>query len=168
MRTLVLDCGYRPINAVSFAKAMVYVAKGKADVLESYGRWVHPKWRMPAVVRLTGWLCTFQQRVKFSRQNVLLRDRWCCQYCGERKETSQLTFDHVQPKCRGGRTSWDNIVIACRSCNSRKGGRTPKEARMPLRKQPREPAWLPIFNAALRQRDVPAEWRDYWTVELIP
>lgn len=169
MRTLVLDMGYQPINTVSFHKAMRYIAKGKVDVLEQYDRTIHVNWRMPAVVRLTQWIRPHTYKVRFSRQNVLARDRWRCQYCGERKRTSDLTFDHVLPRAKGGKTAWENIVIACTPCNARKGGRTPEEAGMPLRSKPVRPSWLPTFNMTLQQiAEVPAEWRNYWTVELWP
>lgn len=168
MRTLVLDMGYQPINTVPFTRALTYIAKGKVDVLENYERSVHADWNMPAVVRLTHWISAHKHRVKFSRQNVLARDRWRCQYCGQRRPSSELTFDHVVPRSRGGRTEWGNIVMACVKCNSRKANRTPAEAGMRLRGKPLRPKWLPTFNMTLHQVDnVPSEWRDYWTVELI-
>ena len=169
MRTLVLDMGYQPINAVPFSRAMRYIAKGKVDVLEEYDQAIHRDWLMPAVVRLTHWIRPHNPPVRFSRQNVLLRDRWRCQYCGQRRPTAQLTFDHVLPRSRGGRTEWDNIVIACTRCNSKKAQRTPEEARMPLRSRPSRPRWLPAFNMTLQQiENVPDQWRHYWTIELIP
>lgn len=169
MRTLVLDMGYQPINAVPFSRAMNYIAKGKVDVLANYECDIHPDWKMPAVVRLTHFINPQKQRVKFSRQNVLARDRWKCQYCGEQKRTHELTFDHVLPRSRGGRTEWENIVMACEPCNARKADRTPREAGMALRKTPQRPSWLPTFNMTLHQiLNIPAEWRDYWTVELTP
>jgi 5-methylcytosine-specific restriction endonuclease McrA len=167
-QTLVLDQGYQPINAVPFQKALGYIVKGKVDVLASYERVVHPYWQMPAVVRLTHWVQTHQRKVKFSRQNVLIRDRFVCQYCGVSMNTGQLTFDHVQPRSRGGRTTWTNIVAACSECNSHKANRTPQEAGMKLRKRPVQPTWLPMYNMTLqRLQDVPSEWRDYWIVELV-
>lgn len=169
MRTLVLDMGYQPINTVPFTRALTYIAKGKVDVLEYYEQVIHPDWQMPAVVRLTHWINTHGHRVKFSRQNVVARDRWRCQYCGERKPSSELTFDHVKPRSRGGRTEWENIVMACVECNSRKADKTPEEAGMRLRSKPVRPTWLPTFNMTLSQvQSVPPEWRDYWTVELLP
>ena len=167
MRTLVLDMGYQPINAVPFTRALTYIAKGKVDVLQNYELPIHPKWQMPAVVRLTHWISPHKHRVKFSRQNVLARDRWRCQYCGERQPGTDLTFDHVVPRSRGGRTEWENIVMACVDCNSRKRNRTPVEAGMRLRSKPARPTWLPVFNITLGQiHQVPPEWRDYWTVEI--
>jgi len=169
MRTLVLDMGYQPINAVSHRKALRYVIKGKVDVLETYDQAVHPEWEMPAVVRLTHWIKPHKHRVRFSRQNVLARDRWRCQYCGDRFLTHQLTFDHVVPRSRGGQTVWENIVMACQVCNSHKGNRTPAEAGMRLLKKPKRPTWLPNFNLTLQQlREIPDQWREYWTVELLP
>jgi 5-methylcytosine-specific restriction endonuclease McrA len=168
MRTLVLDMGYQPINTVPFTKALTYIVAGKVDVLENYQRYVHPEWQMPAVVRLTHWISTQKYRVKFSRQNVLARDRWRCQYCLQRKPTAELTFDHVIPRSKGGKTAWENIVIACTVCNAKKADRTPQQAGLKLRKKPYRPTWLPTFNLSLRQLEtIPTEWRDYWTVELI-
>jgi len=166
-RTLVLDIGYQPINAVPFTRALTYIANGKVDVLENYECDIHPDWKMPAVVRLTHWINANKQRVKFSRQNVLARDRWTCQYCGDKRKTMDLTFDHVIPKSRGGKTEWENIVMACKECNHKKDNKTPREAGMKLRHQPYRPTWLPTFNMTLNQiLYVPSEWREYWTVEL--
>ena len=170
MRTLVLDIGYQPINTVPFSRAMKYLANGKVEVLEEYGDYpIHPDWVAPAVVRLTHWIRPHKKRVRFSRQNVLARDRWKCCYCGERKPTKQLTFDHVQPRSRGGHTRWENIVTACVFCNLKKGAQTPDEARMKLLKKPEKPSWLPIFSMVLQQvTTIPPEWREYWTTELLP
>ena len=167
MMTLVLDMGYQPINTVPFTRALRYVVKGKVDVIENYVQSIHPDWQMPAVVRLTHWIKRRKTGVKFSRQNVLARDRWRCAYCGERKPTGELTFDHIVPKSRGGRTTWQNIATACIGCNLKKGSQTPDEAGMKLRIKPVQPTWLPLFNMSLHRRmDIPVEWRDYWTIEL--
>ncbi len=171
MRTLVLDMGYQPINAVHFSRAMKYLAKGKVEVLEEYDDYpIHPDWVAPAVVRLTHWIQPHKKRVRFSRQNVLARDRFKCQYCGERKPTKELTFDHVIPRSRGGKACWENIVMACfEPCNRLKADRTPEEAGMKLRKKPVKPSWLPIFSMVLQHvTSIPPEWRDYWHTELLP
>ena len=169
MITLVLDMGYQPINTVPFTKALIYVIKGKVDVLENYTVSVHADWNMPAVVRLTYWLHKRRHWVKFSRQNVFIRDRWRCQYCGIRRPTSDMTFDHIVPRSRGGKTTWQNIVTACMPCNLKKANRTPEEAGMTLRTKPIRPFWLPAFNINLQQlTNIPDEWRDYWNVELVP
>jgi 5-methylcytosine-specific restriction endonuclease McrA len=126
--------------------------------------------KMPAVIRLIGVLGR-KKVVKFSRINVLTRDQFQCQYCGERKPTAELNYDHVVPRSRGGKTTWTNIVSSCVPCNSRKSNRTPAEAGMRLLKAPVCPKSLPIV--AIRPQslgEVPSLWRDYlyWNVELEP
>ncbi len=168
MRTLVLDQGYLPVNVVPWQRAMSYLARDRAAVLEEYGTPVHPGVQMPAVVRLTRPVARHLQRVKFSRANVLARDRHRCQYCGQRFPSAELTYDHVVPRSQGGRTTWENIVMACVDCNRRKANRTPAQAEMKLLRPPVRPTWVPRFNPRLQTRDVPPEWRDYWTIELEP
>ena len=166
--TLVLDNGFQPLNAVPLSRALRYIAKGKVEVLENYEDFpIHPDWKAPAVVRLTYWIQPHQRKVRLSRQNVLARDRFRCQYCGQRKPLKELTLDHVIPRAQGGKTTWKNVVCCCIDDNAKKGARTPKEAGMRLLGKPERPKWLPIFNIRLREIfSVPVEWREYWNVEL--
>jgi 5-methylcytosine-specific restriction endonuclease McrA len=176
MRTLVLDQGYLPVNVVSWQRAMSYIARDRADVLEEYATLIHAGVQMPAVVRLNRPVARYVPRVKFSRANVLARDRSRCQYCGRRLPSAELTYDHVIPRSQGGRTTWENIVMACVDCNRQKANRTPAQAEMRLLRPPSRPsvydvglaAGLPRYHPRLQPRDVPPEWRDYWTVELEP
>jgi len=115
-------------------------------------------------------------RPKFSRRNVMSRDRGCCQYCGKKFPLEELNFDHVVPRSQGGRTSWTNIVLSCVSCNSKKGGRTPKQAGMRLIRRPVEPVANELrgsFGGRLRRKlvntKVPKSWeallgKMYWNV----
>jgi 5-methylcytosine-specific restriction endonuclease McrA len=96
--------------------------------------------------------------VRFSRFNVLLRDAFTCQYCGQRPHARELTMDHVVPRAQGGLTRWMNVVAACRSCNHQKGSRTPAEARMVLMRSPHEPRSLPSIGHRLGLREVHAKW----------
>jgi len=167
--TLVLDQGFRPINSVPWQRAVSYVARGKVDVLSRYDREVHFNMGMPAVVRLRHPIANYTKRIKFSRQNVLARDHFECVYCGAHGHGTTLTFDHVVPRSRGGRTEWSNIVACCSACNHKKADRTPEEAGMKLRRKPVCPTWMPAFNVALQNvRTIPREWQDYWTAELAP
>ena len=95
--------------------------------------------------------------------NVFLRDRFACQYCGDRFATQNLSLDHVLPRCRGGADSWENVVCACRKCNVQKGGRTPDEARMTLLRRPVKPSRSPIISRQLTQRRY-ACWRPFLSV----
>jgi len=164
--TLVLDQSMQPINIVSWHRAVGMMLTGSADVLEEYDQLVHPWIQMPAVVRLKHNVSRGKQKVKFSRANVLMRDRCRCQYCGGKFSARDLTFDHVTPRCQGGKTVWENIVMACWPCNDGKGGRRPEQADMRLIRQPVRPSWVPHYNPRLKTCDVPPEWRCYWTVEL--
>lgn len=172
MRTLVLDQGWQPHRVVSWQRAVGMLFGGKVEVVEEYAeeiRSVSITIRMPAVVRL---LRTVRRRTttpRLTRAHVLARDGFCCQYCGRRMTVSQSTFDHVLPRSRGGTTSWENIVAACRGCNGRKGGRTPEEAGMRLRVAPRHPDWLPGVTIAMTVSKVPDAWRTwlYWNGDFV-
>jgi 5-methylcytosine-specific restriction endonuclease McrA len=169
-RTLVLDSNWQPINAVPWQKAMSYVMREKGIVLEEYDHLVHADVQMPAVVRLTTHVKQARQKVKFSRVNIIARDRSECQYCGTRLASADVTYDHVIPRSQGGKTVWQNIVVSCSFCNSAKANRTPEQAEMRLRRKPERPSWVPLYNPRLRvpMSDVPPQWRNYWMTELEP
>jgi 5-methylcytosine-specific restriction endonuclease McrA len=165
MKTLVLDMCYQPIHAVSFKKAITYVVKGKVHVIESYDIIIHADWKMPAVVRLTHWVSKKVRPVPFSKRNVYLRDNGRCQYCDKPVSQEELTFDHVIPRSRGGERTWENIVTACRRCNTKKANKTPREAGLTLKKKPVQPKWLPFVNTSvLRMQEVPRQWREFLLV----
>ena len=105
--------------------------------------------QVPRVVRLLNYDRIPKSPVKFSRRNIFLRDENRCQYCEKKFSTHHLSLDHVIPRSRGGETSWENIVCACRKCNVRKGGRTPLEAGMALRSTPAKPKRNPILSHQL-------------------
>lgn len=162
MRTLVLDKGYLPQRIVSWQDAISMLWIGKAEVLEEYDLVVRSPsvaMRMPSVVRLRRGTHKAPRRIKFSRVNVFLRDGFRCQYCSEEAPMQELTYDHVLPRSRGGRTVWENIVTSCRDCNTRKANRTPREAGMPLSREPFRPTWLP-GGGGVRRGDgsVPDAW----------
>jgi 5-methylcytosine-specific restriction endonuclease McrA len=104
---------------------------------------------IPRIIRLLRFDHPPRQQVRLNRRNVFARDAHCCQYCGKDFPPSQLSFDHVTPRSRGGTTEWDNVVTCCLICNSRKGDRTPQEAGMELRRRPARPAHSPMLNIKL-------------------
>jgi len=103
----------------------------------------------PRVIRLIRFDRVPRQSLRFNRRNLLARDNHCCQYCGESFPHSRLSLDHVLPRSRGGTTTWENIVCSCLDCNTRKGDRTPKEARMTLRRDPKVPQQSPLMMMKL-------------------
>lgn len=165
--TLVLDQGYQPHRIIEWQRAVIMLFEGKVEVLSEYDediRSVSITIKMPAVVRLLNRVRGKKQAVKFSRMNVATRDGFKCQYCGTKHPLSKLTYDHVVPRSQGGRTTWENIVMACYSCNEKKADRTPAQAKMPLLKHPVKPEFLPTITMRFNMKSVPDAWVSwiYW------
>ncbi|MCX7016238.1 MAG: HNH endonuclease [Candidatus Sumerlaeota bacterium] len=112
--------------------------------------------RTPQVIVLSRYSRVPPRRVRFNRRNIFLRDAFTCQYCEARPPHGDLTIDHVVPRSRGGASSWDNVVVACMNCNTRKGGLTLEEAAMKLVARPKAPHWLAClhFTAGPTERAV--------------
>ena len=170
-RTLLLDQGYQPIKVISWQRAITLITLRKVEVVEEYDAQVRTSSmivQVPAVVRLHKAFRRHARPVKFSRVNIYARDGHRCQYCGATCGIDRLTYDHVVPRSRGGRTTWDNIVSCCVTCNARKSNRTPAEARMALLSTPERPRWMPSVQIRVSTRSVPDAWRDYvyWTGEI--
>jgi 5-methylcytosine-specific restriction endonuclease McrA len=145
-RTLLLSQGYEPIKIISWQRAMTLLTLDKVEVVAQYDAEIRAMSvivKVPAVIRLVKAFRRHAKLVKFSRVNIYARDGYRCQYCSARCTISGLTYDHVIPRSRGGRTTWENIVSCCYACNARKANRTPGEARMTLRATPARPAWIP-------------------------
>jgi 5-methylcytosine-specific restriction endonuclease McrA len=178
METLVLSQSYEPVARVPWQRAVMLIFQGKVEVVEEYEdrfvRSVTVEIRMPSVIRFIRGLRKGSKGVKFSRENVFLRDKGRCQYCGLKVTRPEATYDHVLPRAQGGKTSWENIVIACVPCNQLKGNRTPEKARMALRSTPVKPKKLSesMHLTFMFEKNMPMSWakflRDvaYWHVEL--
>jgi 5-methylcytosine-specific restriction endonuclease McrA len=117
----------------------------------------------PRVIVLTVFDRVPRRHVRFSRANVMTRDGFTCQYCGDRPPRSQLNLDHVVPRAHGGRSTWENVVASCLDCNRRKGGRTPEQAGLRLLRAPARPRWTPLATLPLAhvRHD---EWRPFLRV----
>src|SRR6202795_1433395 len=118
---LVLNATYEPINVTAVRRAMVLLLKGVAQAEEMHSAEVHSAahaHKVPSVIRLLAYRHIPQQSRALSRKNILLRDRNTCQFCGRIFPSSELTLDHVVPRSRGGRSSWENLVACCYRCNN--------------------------------------------------
>lgn len=105
--------------------------------------------------------------LRLSRRHVYMRDEYTCQYCGAQPGVKGLNLDHVLPRSRGGRSSWENLVTSCRRCNLAKGWSTPEECGMTLRKRPTRPNWtMALHLAAFRRRF--AEWEPFLELPAAP
>ncbi len=176
-RTLLLDAGYAPITVISWTRAISLLWLGKVEVVEEYDCEVRSPSvaiKLPAVVRLVKRMLRGKHKVRFSRQNIYLRDNGRCQYCKAYLSIDQCTFDHVVPRVKGGKTNWTNVVLCCMDCNHQKGAKTPEQAGMRLLKPPRVPHDIPYVVFKIRQVDqVPVQLKDYlasveyWTASLL-
>ena len=174
METLILSARYEPIARVTWQRAITLLWQEKVEVVEEYDdreiRAVSVSIPMPSVIRFIRAIARRRRVIKFSRENVFLRDDGRCQYCGRRIPRETATYDHVVPRKLGGPTTWDNIVCACVDCNVRKGGRTPRQANMTLIRRPEKPRRSPLLNLKLTQKKYHS-WQSfldnaYWNVEL--
>ena len=137
---LVLNSSYEPINVCAARRALVLVLKGVASTEEHSSGHVHSArhtLKVPSVIRLLEYRRIPTQTRALSRKNILMRDRYTCQYCHRTISANELTLDHVLPRSRSGATSWENLVACCNPCNNRKGNRTPDEAGMRLARPPK-------------------------------
>lgn len=153
---IVLNAGYEFMGLVSWQRAMLLLFNGKVEVVKESDRTVRTvsrTFRIPAVIRLIKFIRQIYRReVPFSRKNILIRDAHVCQYCGREFSSSDLTIDHIIPKVQSGSNEWTNVVACCRTCNIRKGGRTPRQAGMHLVRQPFKPTIMEFINLYLRRR----------------
>ena len=157
---LILNQNYEPLNVSQVRRAIVLILSGKAEVIENNSSVIRsPSFSMisPSVVRLAHMVKRPCPQAKLTRRRVFIRDRYTCQYCG--KQTRELTLDHVIPRHMDGEHSWDNIVSACKACNQRKAGRTPKEAGMKLLRKPFHPP--PDSHYVVYPLHAPPEWQKY-------
>lgn len=160
MKTLLLSANYFPIRIISWERAVKMRFEGTADVVAEYEERVSSPsvtWRIPAVVRERR-VAKVRRAIRFSRTNVYLRDRYRCQYCGDKFAARDLSYDHVVPRSNGGKTVWENIVTACKSCNCLKGNREADECGMFPANRPVRPKSLPAAGPAIDRSTAPVEW----------
>ena len=196
---LVLNRQYMAVHVVGVRRAFGLLINSMAEVIHiedgQYSNYDFQSWReiselkaefkepsddwirsvnfevcVPRVLRLLYYDRLPKQRVRLNRRNIFARDANTCQYCGKKFATSELSLDHIMPSCRGGDTSWENLVCACVKCNVRKGGRTPKEAGMKLIQKPVRPKRSPMLTVKLGNPKY-ASWKTfldaaYWSVDL--
>jgi 5-methylcytosine-specific restriction endonuclease McrA len=163
VQTLVLNVGYQPVARVPWETAIVWVLDRIVEVVDEYPdrhiRTITWTVHMPSVVRFLR-ATPRKKAIKFSRHNVYARDRGRCQYCGLKVRRDEFTYDHVIPRMVGGRTCWENVVVACVPCNQKKAGRTPEESRMTLRSTPVKPKKLPDIPREMQfTPGMPESWK---------
>jgi 5-methylcytosine-specific restriction endonuclease McrA len=170
-RVLLLNgSNWEPLAVISIARAINLILAEKAVVIEESGRvlrTVSSTFPVPSVIALRRYINVPRRKAHWSRKGVLVRDNYTCVYCGVHPGDlargrplgkADFTVDHIMPKSRGGRDNWSNTACACYGCNHRKGDRTPNEAGMKLRWEPRTPRTSYLVIAV---GSGPDAWRHY-------
>ena len=161
---VLLNADYTFLNIVNWKRAMCLMAKGKVQVIKHSERLIRTAEglavKVPAVMRLIKLIrILYINRVPFSKKNVLIRDGFKCAYCGSEKR--KFTIDHIIPKSMGGKTNFENCVSSCKSCNNKKGGRTPTEARMYLKVKAYQPTIAEFLRLKVKKLGINEILRDF-------
>jgi 5-methylcytosine-specific restriction endonuclease McrA len=178
---LLLNRYFSPVSLTTARRALVLLYGGAAAAVDEdgdthdFGAWrelpvravddglpiIGGALRVPRVLHLLRYDRAPRVRIRLTRRNLMLRDEHQCQYCGRRPSVRDLNIDHVLPRSRGGEDTWENLVISCRSCNLKKGRRTPEEAGMRLLRQPAQPRWNTSTHILLATREPFLEWQPF-------
>ena len=159
-KVLLLNQSYQPLMTLGAKRAIILSFTEKVEVLERYVdqvRSINLSISVPSVIRLKDYVRFNQKRIPLSRKNILKRDSNICQYCNSK--SNFMTIDHILPKDKGGRDSWENLVAACVPCNTKKGNKLLKDIDMILLKKPKTPSFL--FNIQSELSNSQDSWKPY-------
>ena len=151
---LKLDSAFNPIEIIDWREAFILTWLKKAWAVEFSDKWVHSAKKMfqiPSVIVLFQYIDEKCFKLACTSKNVFLRDENKCQYCKNHFHDKNLTIDHVIPKSKGGLTTWDNVVAACKRCNQKKSNLWLKDAPVTLLKPPKRPSYRSIMKKRLRK-----------------
>ena len=163
-KVLVLNQSYEPLMVINAKRAIVLIIKEKVKMLEKYSeniRSAQNSFDLPSVIRLNFYVHLKYKDIVLNRRNILNRDDYRCQYCA--KQATPLTLDHIVPKNKGGKDSWENLVAACSKCNTRKGDTLLKHMDMKLLKKPRKPSKLFQLQTYVNKKQ--DNWKQYLFME---
>ncbi|REE05716.1 HNH endonuclease [Marinoscillum furvescens] len=148
---LVLNADYSPLTLCTIERAflLVYLKKAEliSDIKEKSLRTIDHRYPFPSVIKIKNYVHVPYKGVVLSRHNIFKRDDFCCQYCGTGKD---LTLDHLIPKSKGGKSSWTNLVTACKRCNTRKGDFKPEDVGLQLSKKPIRPSYVMFLKSSAK------------------
>lgn len=157
---LVLNQDYNPLTICSAERAFLLLYLDKADLLsqikEKALRSVSTAYPYPSVIKVKKYISIPYKGVILTRHNIFKRDAYICQYCGANKD---LTLDHLIPKSKGGKSTWTNLVTACKTCNSRKGDYNPEDVGMVLLRKPIRPSYVMFIRSTAKT--IREDWLPY-------
>lgn len=154
-QVLVLNNEFRPVQTISWKRAIQLVFKEKAEILKYSNEKVRTpttEYFIPAIIRIVKMLRRIYKRyIPLSKKNILTRDNHTCQYCGS-KPGKSITIDHIIPISRGGKDEWENLVACCLKCNNDKNNKLPSEVGMTLSKTPKKPTVFEFLHYKLKSQ----------------
>lgn len=159
---LKLDSSFKPIEIISWQEAVVLTWLKKAWAVEYTDKWVHSArqaFQIPSVIALSRFVDEKCFTLPCTRHNILLRDSNQCQYCATLFQESNLTIDHVLPKSKGGRSTWDNVVAACKPCNQKKRDFLVENSPVSLIRIPKKPTYRSIIKKRIGVANL--KWQEY-------
>ena len=162
VNVLKLDSSFKPVEVVSWQEAVVLTWLNKAWAAEYTDKWVHSAkkaFQIPSVIVLFRYIDEKFFEVPCVRRNILLRDDFHCQYCGNRFKEQDLTIDHVHPRSKGGKNDWNNVATACRDCNQKKGDHMPENAPVKIIKKPTTPSYRSLIKKRIGNAN--SKWKEY-------
>lgn len=166
VKTLFLDSAGVPISVIDWTKSILLVMNEKVIVLDwydIYARSPSTRFQIPSVVMTKKYVTKKNSKLKCTKENIFAREKAKCAYCGELVLKSKRTIDHIVPRCKGGKTSWKNCVLSCKTCNNKKGSSSLQDSGMKLLIEPYEPKtidrrFLPWF---INSNTIPESWKQY-------
>jgi len=185
---LQLNKNWNPMSIIPIWKAMSKIGNERAVILdpETYQKYTLDEWRkvevkegdrfiqtahaqikVPEIMILTEYDKADLREVKLSKRNLLIRDNYTCQYTGKLLTMDTATMDHVIPQTRGGKSTWENLVMCCTEANAKKADKSLAESGFKLAVKPCKPKWNPVFArfAHLANRNVPASWKQFIKID---
>lgn len=181
--TLVLNRSWIPVHIIGWQKAMSHLVQENAHALDrDFVRYTFPDWlefsrinandynkihtvtltiAIPEIIVLDKYNHLPDRDIKFSRENIIARDKNRCQYCGEIFPTKELQIEHIVPRSKGGKKTWNNLVASCHKCNSFKANRTPEEAGMKLIRKPVKPSWINPISHVKGRANICVSWKKW-------
>lgn len=160
MDTLLLNMSFEPLDLCNWKKTMKLVLTEKVDIVETNGRKINGKYDLPSVIRLKRYIRLPYKSIPLTKNNILYRDNFRCQYCGSKED---LTIDHIVPKSKGGTHTWVNVVTACIKCNGKKDSKSLNQTNLKLIKKPIEPRNIKEYRLLkrLKRKTLKKEWSIY-------
>ena len=159
---LKLDSSFKPVEIISWEEAIVLTWLKKAWAVEYTDKWIHSAkkaFQIPSVIVLFKYIDQKFFTLPCTRKNILLRDENRCQYCAKHFREAELTIDHVIPRSKGGKSTWNNVVAACKACNQKKGDLLPDKSPVSLIGLPRKPSYRSIIKKRIGKANW--QWQEY-------